>query len=129
MYITERDLMNIANKYDIFNIVTDKPDPSVMAGIKANWDRIAKPLDSLGDFETLVCRIGAIQGIEYPDIVKRAAVILEPRVIKSATVSTVSPSICHEVMGPDAMIFVLCPRCSYLPAENPGMGSYFSMTL
>ena len=26
--------------------------------------------------------------------------------IKSATVSTVSPSICHEVMGPDAMIFV-----------------------
>uniref|UniRef100_A0AC11DZM0 Uncharacterized protein n=2 Tax=Ovis aries TaxID=9940 RepID=A0AC11DZM0_SHEEP len=34
------------------------------------------------------------------------AVILEPPKIKSATVSTVSPSICHEVMGPDAMIFV-----------------------
>ena len=34
-------------------------------------------------------------------------VILEPRKIKSATVSTVSPSICHELMGPDAMIFVL----------------------
>ena len=33
-----------------------------------------------------------------------SAVILEPRKIKSATVSTVSPSICHEVMGPDAMI-------------------------
>ena len=32
------------------------------------------------------------------------AVILEPRKIKSATVSTVSPSICHEVMGPDAMV-------------------------
>ena len=32
--------------------------------------------------------------------------ILEPTKIKSATVSTVSPSICHEVMGPDAMIFV-----------------------
>ena len=31
------------------------------------------------------------------------AVILEPKKIKSATVSTVSPSICHEVMGPDAM--------------------------
>ena len=29
------------------------------------------------------------------------AVILEPRKIKSVTVSTVSPSICHEVMGPD----------------------------
>ena len=33
-------------------------------------------------------------------------VILEPRKIKSATVSTASPSICYEVMGPDAMIFV-----------------------
>ena len=35
-----------------------------------------------------------------------STVILEPRKIKSDTVSTVSPSICHEVMGPDAMIFV-----------------------
>ena len=35
-----------------------------------------------------------------------SAVILEPRKTKSATVSTVSPSICHEVMGPDAMILV-----------------------
>ena len=33
-----------------------------------------------------------------------SAVILEPQKIKSLTVSTVSPSICHEVMGPDAMI-------------------------
>ena len=29
------------------------------------------------------------------------AVILEPKKIKSVTVSIVSPSICHEVMGPD----------------------------
>ena len=35
-----------------------------------------------------------------------SAVILEPRKIKSATVSTVFPSICHEVMGPDALILV-----------------------
>ena len=35
-----------------------------------------------------------------------SAVILEPPKIKSDTVSTVSPSICHEVMGLDAMIFV-----------------------
>ena len=33
-----------------------------------------------------------------------SAVVLEPRKIKSDTVSTLSPSICHEVMGPDAMI-------------------------
>ena len=35
-----------------------------------------------------------------------SAVILEPKKIKSVTVSIVSPSIYHEVMGPDAMIFV-----------------------
>ena len=35
-----------------------------------------------------------------------SAVILEPPKIKSLTVSLVSPSICHEVVGPDAMIFV-----------------------
>ena len=35
-----------------------------------------------------------------------SAVILEPPKIKSATVSTVSPFICREVLGPDAMIFV-----------------------
>ena len=35
-----------------------------------------------------------------------SAVILEPPQIKSDTVSTVSPSISHEVMEPDAIIFV-----------------------
>ena len=34
------------------------------------------------------------------------AVILEPKKIKSVTVSIISPSICHEVMGLDAMILV-----------------------
>ena len=36
----------------------------------------------------------------------QSEVILEPPKIKSDTVSTVSPSISHEVMGPDAMILV-----------------------
>ena len=35
-----------------------------------------------------------------------SAVTLEPKKIQSVTVSIVSPSICHEVMGPDAMIFI-----------------------
>ena len=40
-----------------------------------------------------------------------SAVILEPPKIKSATVSTVSPSICYEVIGPGAIIL------SFLNAE------------
>ena len=35
-----------------------------------------------------------------------SAVILEPKKIKSLTVSIVSPSVCYAVMGPDAMILV-----------------------
>ena len=35
-----------------------------------------------------------------------SVVILEPPKIKSDIVSTVSPSVCHEVMGPDPMILV-----------------------
>ena len=35
-----------------------------------------------------------------------STVILEPPKIKSVNVSIVSPSIFHEVMGPDAMIFI-----------------------
>ena len=35
-----------------------------------------------------------------------SAVILEPKEMKSVTVYIVSPSICHEVMGQEAIIFV-----------------------
>ena len=43
-----------------------------------------------------------------------AAVILEPKKIKAVTVSIVSPSIGHEVMGLDAMIIFL--MLSFKPA-------------
>ena len=47
------------------------------------------------------CKCLLISWLQSP-----SAVILEPKKIKSVTVSIVSPSICHEVMGPDAMIFI-----------------------
>ena len=43
----------------------------------------------------------ALQADALPSVV-----ILGPKNIKSDTVSTVSPSICHEVVGPDARILV-----------------------
>ena len=52
-----------------------------------------------------------------------SAVILEPQKIKSDTVSTVSPSICHKVMGPDAIISV-----SWMLSFNPAF-SFSSFTL
>ena len=61
----------------------DLPDPGIESGF---LPRSKRPL---------------ISWLQSP-----SAVILEPRKIKSDTVSTVSPSISHEVMGPDAMTFV-----------------------
>ena len=46
-----------------------------------------------------------------------SAVNLEPKKIKSVTLSIVSQSICHEVMGPDAMIFVFW-MLSFKPAYS-----------
>lgn len=43
--------------------------------IKHNWDIIAKPLDSMGKFEELIARIGAIQGNEKPELTKKAMLI------------------------------------------------------
>ena len=43
-----------------------------------------------------------------------SSVILEPPKIKSFTVSTVSPSICHEVMGPDVRLLTLCKALLFL---------------
>ncbi|WP_410954904.1 hypothetical protein, partial [Pseudomonas aeruginosa] len=41
---------------------------------------------------------------------------LEPKKIKSVTVSIISPSICHEVMGPDALDPVVVQPVKNLPA-------------
>ena len=45
-----------------------------------------------------------------------SSVILEPKKIKSVTVSIVSPSICHEVMGLDAivLVFLMFQICKYM---------------
>ena len=57
-----------------------------------------------------------------------SVVILEPRKRKSATVSTVSPSICHEVMGLDAMILVFW-KLSFKPTFSLSSSSRGSEVL
>ncbi|MCR5195085.1 MAG: nicotinate-nucleotide--dimethylbenzimidazole phosphoribosyltransferase [Pseudobutyrivibrio sp.] len=42
-------------------------DKSAIRKIKDSWDRVSKPIDSLGSLEDLHSKIGAIQGLEYPD--------------------------------------------------------------
>ena len=53
-----------------------------------------------------------------------SAVILVPKKIKSVTVSTVSPSIFHEVMGPDGMILVFW-KVSFKPASSLSSSQFY----
>ena len=47
-----------------------------------------------------------------------SAVILQSKKRKSVTISIASPSICHEMIGPDAMI-VVCWMLSFKPTFHP----------
>lgn len=61
------------------NIIYDweiKPVDVILKNkIKSNWDSVAKPLDSMGKFEDLICRIGAILHTQTPVIKKRAIIV------------------------------------------------------
>ena len=63
------------DKKYLFELKIDKPDDQVFCRIKANWDSVSKPIDGLGDFEELICRIGASQGTDNPRTKRRAALI------------------------------------------------------
>lgn len=48
------------------NLFIEFPDERTYQAVLHRWDKVAKPLDSLGKFEPLFARIGAIQGNEDP---------------------------------------------------------------
>ncbi|MBR5931767.1 MAG: nicotinate-nucleotide--dimethylbenzimidazole phosphoribosyltransferase [Lachnospiraceae bacterium] len=50
-------------------------DPDISRKCRENWDRVAKPLNSLGDFELLTAKIGAASGTEDICIDKRRVLV------------------------------------------------------
>lgn len=61
---------------ELKSIKIAEPDKETEQIVKANWDGIAKPLDSLGRFETIVGRIGAIAGSPEINITPRAVIVM-----------------------------------------------------
>lgn len=57
-------------------LAINAPDAELYKRILRNWDRIAKPLDGMGRFESLTAQIGAILGTEEIDIAKKAVIIM-----------------------------------------------------
>lgn len=60
---------------ELEQIKIEPPDEQIRRQVQKNWDRVAKPLDSLGRFETLTAQIGAILRTDSPDVSKRAVLI------------------------------------------------------
>ncbi|MBE5906986.1 MAG: nicotinate-nucleotide--dimethylbenzimidazole phosphoribosyltransferase, partial [Lachnospiraceae bacterium] len=50
-------------------------DRSLYQVIRRNWDKVAKPLDSMGIFEPVIAQIGAIQHTEHPEFEKLAVIV------------------------------------------------------
>lgn len=61
---------------ELLTLSITKPNSEVYKACKKNFDSIAKPIDGLGDFEDLICRLGAIYGVDKFTIDKRCAVIM-----------------------------------------------------
>ena len=72
------------------------------------WTLVGKVMSLLFNmlFRLVTPFLSRTKHLLIPWLQSPSAVILEPQKIKSATVSTVSPSISHEVMGPDAIFLV-----------------------
>ncbi len=61
---------------ELKEIKIDKPSAETAREVKERWDSIAKPLDGMGKFEDIFCRIGAINGSPDIDISKKALIVM-----------------------------------------------------
>jgi len=72
------------------------------------WTLVSKVMSLLFNmlFRLVTAFLPRIKCLLISRLQSPSAMILETKKIKSATLSIVSPSICYEVMGPDALIFI-----------------------
>ena len=76
--------------------------------VLTRWTFVGKVMSMLFNmlFRFVIAFLPRIKRLLISWLQSPSEVILEPRKIKSLTVSIASPSICHEVVGPDVMILV-----------------------
>lgn len=72
----KKPVWKIETKEEILALRAPVRNREAYEKVMRRWDSIAKPIDGLGRFETLMARIGAIQGTEQIDIRKKAVLIL-----------------------------------------------------
>ncbi len=63
-------------KDELFSIKISEPDGEIYRKSKDKWDSIAKPIDGLGYFEDMVCRMAAIHGNISPTLEQKSVIIM-----------------------------------------------------
>lgn len=76
MECLQKHIWNNWTKESFQELNIEALDETLWKKIKENWDTVAKPLDGMGRFETLIAQIGAISGSENINIAKRAVIIM-----------------------------------------------------
>lgn len=71
-----KPIWNSYTREELVKLKVKTPDEEIYKKVLSNLDNVAKPIDSLGRFETLTARIGAIQGTEIIDISKKVVIIM-----------------------------------------------------
>ena len=92
--------------------------PGVFHGLYSSWGpKVSDTTEqfSLSPSRSVIAFLQRNKHLLISRLQSQSTVILEPKKIKSLTVSVVSPFICHEVMGLDTMIFVF-QMLSFKPA-------------
>lgn len=76
MECLERPIWNSYTREELAKLKVETLNEGIYKKVLSNLDNVAKPIDSLGRFEALTARIGAIQGTERMDISKKAVIIM-----------------------------------------------------
>lgn len=76
MEYSEKRISGNYTEEDLDKLLIQQPDKEIHKKVLENWDQIAKPLDGMGRFETLIAQIGAILGTEEIDLSKKAVIIM-----------------------------------------------------
>ena len=75
MECSEKPIFHKYTRQELAQITIEAPDEKIRSLVKKHWDALAKPLDGMGQFETLTAQIGAIQGTEAINIRKKGVLI------------------------------------------------------
>ena len=76
MECLEKPIWNNLTREELEKLSVDKPSEEFRKKVLKNWDTIAKPIDGMGKFESLIAKIGAVTETDEIDITKKIVIIL-----------------------------------------------------